>query len=363
MNREKEYVTPNPKVVSIKPKLEFPVYLSIKLNKPYYYPKEELLGFLKLTVKEENIILSSIAINLIQLYTISLNDKQTIQHFQETQTVFGIVLQEYLVNNKTLPQGVLLLPFRFKIPPSLQPAFFYKQYNNILCIKTFIVFSFIDVNKKQEYNYSHELFIIKKTFINCKPQLVSNSEQEQQRLKLIVNVFSDSKMYSIKDFINLKVEIINNRQTTKVEYVKFSLYIKVSFNDKIINEEKILSKTINHECLPGQSSSFYEQILFKPDYDEKNKTSLIKLKSQKDLHFTNDMRNNEGFHEIKKIQSIHNLEDDPFFEQDMNLPPSVNSKHIQCVYYIKITLYLKHKILGANANNRPRVFLFFKNIG
>lgn len=363
MNKEEDYVTPKPTAVSTKPKFKFPIDLSIKLNKPYYYPKEELLGFLKLTVKEENMLLSGIAINLIQLYTVSLHDKQTVKHFQELQPVFGIVLQEYLSKNKTLPQGIHLLPFRFKIPSTFQPAFYYKHHNNILCIKTFMLFSFIDVNKKQEYNYSHELLIIKNTLINYKPQLVSNLEQEQQRLKIIVNVSSDSHMYSIKDFINLKVEIVNNRQTTKVEYIKFSLYMKVTFNDKVINEEKILSKTINHECLPGQSSSFYEQILFEPYYNESNKTSIFQMKSQKDLAFMNKIRNNEGYYDINKIKSINNLEDDPFLEQYMNLPPSVNSKHIQCVYYIKTTVYLKHKILGANASNRPRVFLYFKNIG
>ena len=150
------------------------------------------------------------------------------------------------------------------------------------------------------------------------------------------------------------------------EYSKMSLVELNNEYNKLLNEfneEKILSKTINHECLPGQSSSFYEQILFEPYYNESNKTSIFQMKSQKDLAFMNKIRNNEGYYDINKIKSINNLEDDPFLEQYMNLPPSVNSKHIQCVYYIKTTVYLKHKILGANASNRPRVFLYFKNIG
>lgn len=363
MNEEEEIESVLQNILKIRKQSEIPINFYVKLDQPYYTPKQKLFGFLKLTVKEENYLISDIEINLTQVITILSPYNEKNKTYKETNSIFGIVIQDSSTQKKSLSQGIHLFPFKFLIPPNIKPTFLYKKGNIVLIIKSFLFFSFFDINKKKEVNFVHELFIITDNQFRIEPQLVSNSVDEQERLQIIVNVSSDSKRYSVSDFINLKVDIINKGKTAKVEYIKFSLYVKVSMRNEIITEEKILSTIIEQECLPEQSTTFYEQILFIPNYTEDNKRTIVEIKKIKESDFNIIMKNSEGYFELKKINSNEYLEgilDDEYF---MDFPPSIQLKYFECVYYIKVTLYLRNKFLGVSADNRPRVFLFFKTGG
>lgn len=361
IEKEIEYVTPNPNIMEVNKQSKIPMELYIKLDQPYYSPKQELLGFLKLIIKEDNYLISNVEVNLTQVFSISSTYKEKNKTFKESNSVYGIALNEYSKNNKSLSQGIHLFPFQFKIPSNINPTFIYQKGYTVLLIKTYLLFSFFDFSKNKEFTYSHELFIITNKQFENKPKLVSNSDNEQERLKIIVNVSSDCKIYSIRDFINLKVEIINNRKTTKVEYVKFSLYVKVSLKNEIITEDKLLSTIVEKECLPGKTTTFYEQILFIPNSKDTSKRRESEMKILKKSKINQIMKDDDGYFKLKKLKSREDIENIPDDQFSMDFPPSIHSKYFECTYYIKVTLYLRNKILGVGADNRPRVFLFFKN--
>ena len=314
------------------------IKFAVKLNKEEYYHGEEVLGFIKIMLREEKTI-----------YNIKLRFKQ--KEFWETsdnhvireKTLYKqlIEINKYAVEHKNpnnvnndtngirLTAGEYMFPFSFEVPAICNNTIEYSDNDIKAYITSFLHFSFID-GSSYEFKYP----IIIKSQIPRKIQssmAVSNTEIYKWgmfksgtiKLKMLTNKMS----YKIGSIANVKVSLDNLESQVNIKTMKLTLYRKFSLYSKqglqLTKKIKVNSKTIEVACRAREKDEIKENM-------EIDDCLLMEEK----MNVINDDKD-----------SVVNV---------TFMLPSVKSQVLECEYYIKAKAYCEEVVFK---NSKPKCYL------
>lgn len=317
-----------------------PIRFAVKLNKEEYCHGEEVLGFIKIMIREEKNI-SDIKLRFKQKEFWETSDNHVVR--EKTLYKQLIEINKYAIehrdptniNNESygigmrLTAGEYMFPFSFEIPTLCYNTIEYSDNDIKTYITSFIHFSFIDGSP---YQFTYPIII--KSTIPRKVQssiAVSNTDIykwgmfKSGTVKIKMN--TNKMTYKVGSVANIKVSLDNIESQVNIKTMKLTLYRKFSLYSKqglqVIKKVKVNSKIIEVECRAGEKDEIKENI----EIDDC-------LLMENNMNVINDDKD-----------SVVNV---------TFLLPSVKSQVLECEYYIKAKAYCEEVVFK---NSKPKCYL------
>ncbi len=279
-----------------------------------FYPKEKMLGIIKI-LKKELLEIDEIKLSLIKIeYCLK---KKEIVNIKEK------IKEEIIKINDSSK-----ISFSFEIPDNIEPSFEYPSYNVKAYIRYFFEAS-ITFNK-QVYISSYLILIkckaiIKETKLKFENNInVSSYFINRGNCSIIAEI--NDNYFTLDDYMILNIEMRNEKCILNIIEIKFDLIREFC----VYIDEK---SELIYDC----------EIIFKENKNvniKKNETGTEKFTfkiEDKILNF--DFANWENPYKNRNI---------------IYLIPTVDSKHIKTYYQLKITVYFDSYV---TYNYRPRIFI------
>jgi hypothetical protein len=279
-----------------------------------FYPKEKMLGIIKI-LKKELLEIDEIKLSLIKIeYCFK---KKEIVNIKEK------IKEEIIKINDSSK-----ISFSFEIPDNIEPSFEYPSYNVKAYIRYFFEAS-ITFNK-QVYISSYLILIkckaiIKETKLKFENNInVSSYFINRGNCSLIAEI--NDNYFTLDDYIILNIEINNEKCSLNIIEIKFDiireLCVYINEKSELIYDEEIITKI--------------------------NKEIDIKKNERGTLNFSMKIEDR-----VKSVD-FENWEN-PYQNRDIiYLMPTVDSNHIKSFYQLKITLYFDGYV---TYNYRPRIVI------
>ena len=348
----------NEKVVN-----NYPLEVSLKLNKNVYTNNEKIIGFLKIVFTKDYSI-SDINVKLVQVF--SFKGKKSKDSYENNLAGSVISIKDYAGDVEEIPSGVMLFPFTYDIPSNAQPTVCYYNKNYKCSVISFIIFDFFDKVENKRYTFTHEINMVNLEKNFYKPLDYKANQVNEKDFSMELS--SDSNKYSYGDIIQIRIKIKNSSKDFELHSVKLSLYLKVTWNkfENRDDKKEIENKKINTKTISIDNSD-------KEEFDIKDTFELIYNRNsifgfshsepnQNELKINSDIISSttpsSDYITLERMcdDDKGNIRSDGFSRLKMKMPPSVNSKVLNIEYYIKATVYFKQFV---GYNSRPRAFLYF----
>ena len=313
-----------------------PIEFAINLNKSEYYQNDQIIGFVKLLLREERTITD-----------IKLKFKQREywnhphEHFVKEKTINKQIIEvkKYIVEHSNennpyslgvkLTGGVYIFPFSLTIPNTCINTFEYSDDEIKTYVRSYIKFSFSDSSP-----YYCDYPIIIKTEMP-KNDVPSSALSKTNIYKwgmfnsgiVKMRILSNKMIYKIGNIAHVKISIDNTESDIMIISVKLSLYRKFSFFSAqgltLEKKIKINSKIIEVSCKAREKAEIEGKI-------EVDDCGFL----EETMNVINDRKD-----------SVINVS---------FLLPSTTTKVVQCEYYIKATAYAEEVVFKKS---RPRCLL------
>ena len=214
------------------------IEFAINLNKSEYYQNDQIIGFVKLLLREERTI-TDIKLKFKQREY----QKQSHEHFVKEKTINKQIIEvkKYIVEHSNennpyslgvkLTGGVYIFPFSLTIPNTCINTFEYSDDEIKTYVRSYIKFSFSDSSP-----YYCDYPIIIKTEMP-KNDVPSSALSKTNIYKwgmfnsgiVKMRILSNKMIYKIGNIAHVKISIDNTESDIMIISVKLSLYRKFSF--------------------------------------------------------------------------------------------------------------------------------------
>ena len=309
--------------------------IKLAINKDFYFESQTIEGEIYLDARQAiNINDIKLSLKSMECFLFKESDNNIASEINNQ------IVQEQNVNIKQImrvqSENILLnagsykFPFKFILPPNLQPSFEFPSNSKSAYIRYILSAELISSKLKA---IASKYILIKSRPIVIQHDVRHDDEKNVWNIGIIprgscrIAVFTVSNNYRINDIMPITVDIYNENCKTDVKTVKISMKRNMTFVDK------------------NKKNYCFSQTFYRENYEVN-----VPSGHKNSFHYDIQLRDSElkGFSYKKEMNPYQNLE-------DLNLLlPTLKSSLIACEYTIKVTAYFS---VFTPHDCRPRVEL------
>ena len=309
--------------------------IKLAINKDFYFESQTIEGEIYLDARQAiNINDIKLSLKSMECFLFKESDNNIASEINnqivQEQNVNIKQIMRVQSDNILLNAGSYKFPFKFILPPNLQPSFEFPSNSKSAYIRYLLSAELISSKLKA---IASKYILIKSRPIVIQHDVRHDDEKNVWNIGIIprgscrIAVFTVSNNYRINDIMPITVDIYNENCKTDVKTVKISMKRNMTFVDK------------------NKKNYCFSQTFYRENYEVN-----VPSGHKNSFHYDIQLRDSElkGFSYKKEMNPYQNLE-------DLNLLlPTLKSSLIACEYTIKVTAYFS---VFTPHDCRPRVEL------